>query len=994
MTYTRRLVFLPVIVALFTYLLYSAYDQVRTRTLEQLNAQEMILARQAAKGIESFFDHCTHVLNFLASSEHIIALDEQGKESLRLFYQNYSQDILAITRVDANGRIAYTVPYDVQAIGADLSAQEHIQELLDRRAPVLSDVFTAVQGFQCVAYYVPVMKGTIFDGGLAVLIPFATLARRYLEDIKIGSSGHAWMISAKGVELYCPAAGHVGKLVSATGGDNPGASAMIEKMLQGDEGAASYRYPGDGGRPGHVVTMHAVYLPVRLANTFWSIGVATPEDEVLALMKGFQDRWFIIIGLLLTVGLVFTYFGGRAWAVLQEEAPRKAAEQAMRASEERFRLLYEDAPIGYQSLDANGCLREVNRTWLAFLGFSREEVVGKWFGDFLAAAEVDRFRENFPRFKTLGEIAGIQFTMRRKDGSHVLVEFDGKVAHDELGNFKQTHCTLRDMTTMKQAEGAIQALVASTVGSIGQDFFDRTVARLCQWLGSECALVGEIFDNKVVKVLSMQVDGVISHNFTASLSESACGEVVSSGFCLFSENARAAFPNDPILGKFDAMGYVGTALRDHNKETIGILCAMFRHRPELPQKVVEVMNIIAARAAAEIERHRMEAEKRTIEAQLRQAHKMEAIGTLAGGIAHDFNNILAAIIGYTELSMFDVSQWSPMHQNLEQVLKAGHRAKDLVRQILAFSRHGDEQRWTPVEVGMVIREGLKLLRASLPTTIEIRPNITAASCAVLADPTQIHQVLINLCANAAHAMRDQGGVLEVGLEAVDLDADGALHYPDISPGAYIKLTVRDTGHGMDAATRERIFDPYFTTKEVGEGSGLGLAVAHGIVQRLDGAISVQSAPGRGATFQVLLPRSERKPEGQAQGTGPLPGGRECILFVDDEEALVDMGEQMLNHLGYQVVTKTSSADALESFRALPDEFDLVITDFTMPQMTGVALAGEILNVRPDMPIILCTGFSEQIDEAKAKSEGIREFVMKPLSQRELAEVIRRVLDRS
>jgi len=381
-----------------------------------------------------------------------------------------------------------------------------------------------------------------------------------------------------------------------------------------------------------------------------------------------------------------------------------------------------------------------------------------------------------------------------------------------------------------------------------------------------------------------------------------------------------------------------------------------------------------------------------LETQLRQVQKMEAIGTLAGGIAHDFNNILAAIMGYTEMALYDVPEGSSGRRNLEQVLKAGYRGKDLVKQIITFSRRRDEER-RPMRISPIVKEALKLLRASLPTTLDIRQNIKTQPGMVLADPTQIHQVLMNLISNAAYAMREKGGVLEVSLTDVDINPDGAApSHPDLQPGPYLKLTVGDTGCGIEHAIMERIFDPFFTTKKPGEGTGMGLAVVHGIVKSYGGAIVVDSEPGKGSTFSVFFPRIEGHLLPEVDSDAPLPTGNEHILFVDDEEDLVDMVQQMLERLGYSVVAKTNSLEALEMFKVQPDQFDLVVTDQTMPHMAGVDLAKELMRIRPRIPIILSTGFSEVISAEEAKALGIQAFLMKPFATRVLAETIRRVLD--
>ncbi len=383
--------------------------------------------------------------------------------------------------------------------------------------------------------------------------------------------------------------------------------------------------------------------------------------------------------------------------------------------------------------------------------------------------------------------------------------------------------------------------------------------------------------------------------------------------------------------------------------------------------------------------------KKELEAQLRQAHKMEAIGTLAGGIAHDFNNILGIILGNTELAMDDVPEWNPARFNLEEIKTASLRAKDVVRQILSFARKTDQER-KPVKINPIVTGSLKLLRSSIPSSIEIRSNIPKESQTILADPTQINQIMINLCTNAAHAMEKDGGILEISLDRVTMDELMAQSYA-LSPGRYVKIAVCDTGHGIKPEIKDRIFDPYFTTKEVGKGSGMGLAVVHGIVMNHDGAIFVDSELEKGTTFNIFFPVTEREPISEIPIDEDLPTGKERILFVDDEKSIMTIGHQRLERLGYKVESTTSPSEALDLFRLKPDQFDLVITDMTMPQMTGDKLVKEILSIRPDIPIIICTGFCEKINGEKATEIGANGYLEKPLDKRDLAITVRQVLDR-
>ncbi len=387
------------------------------------------------------------------------------------------------------------------------------------------------------------------------------------------------------------------------------------------------------------------------------------------------------------------------------------------------------------------------------------------------------------------------------------------------------------------------------------------------------------------------------------------------------------------------------------------------------------------------------AENFQLEMQLRQAQKLEALGTLAGGIAHDFNNVLSPIFGYTEMAMEEVSKNDQLYYNLQQVLSAAGRARELVKQILAFSRQGEEQK-TPLQIQIVLKEALKLLRASLPATIDITEQIDKECGPVLADPTDIHRIVMNLGTNSYHAMREHGGELKVVLEEKTLTQEDLRQSSlALQPGRYVKLVVSDTGTGMDEKTLERIFDPYFTTKSSAEGTGMGLAMVHGIVKGCSGDILVKSEPGKGSVFQIYFPRIESDAEpAETFEIQLIQGGDERVLLVDDEAQVVYMLKQMLEHLGYRVTARTSSLEALEAFSVQPDNFDLIITDQTMPNMAGDELAEEAIRLRKDIPIILCTGFSEKITEEKARSKGIRAFLMKPVLKQKMAATIREVME--
>lgn len=382
-------------------------------------------------------------------------------------------------------------------------------------------------------------------------------------------------------------------------------------------------------------------------------------------------------------------------------------------------------------------------------------------------------------------------------------------------------------------------------------------------------------------------------------------------------------------------------------------------------------------------------ERKDMEGQLAQSQKLEAIGTLAGGIAHDFNNILSAIIGYSELTLLSLPKDTVAGKNVNSILNAGNRAKKLVQQILTFA-HKSEQKQEPVQMALVVQEATKLLRASMPTSIEITSELSSSSL-VLSDTTNIHQVVMNLCTNAGKAMPG-GGVLKVSLKDITIDEWFVVRYPDISEGRYVRLTIEDTGTGIPEEIRSRIFDPFFTTRPKEDGTGLGLSVVHGIVKDAGGLVTVQSEPGVGTRFDVYLPVLNDIKYVSSEIAEILPRGTETVMLVDDERALAEVGQQVLNSLGYTVEAFVDCDDALAAFNARPNRFNLVITDMTMPKMGGDRLAAQLLSVRPDIPVIIYTGYSEKFSEQEAERLGVKRFLYKPVDIATLATTIRDVLD--
>ncbi len=567
----------------------------------------------------------------------------------------------------------------------------------------------------------------------------------------------------------------------------------------------------------------------------WQLVLHAPPNYIKS-----QRSWYAILILAGSLLLTFMYSQYIAKKISFSEQSFQVRGE-LKKSEDRFKTLFEKAPIGYQSLDKHGNFVEVNTTWLEQLGYTRDEVIGKSFGDFLHPDWRSHFKENFPKFKAIGEILDIEFEMMRKDGSMVLMTINGKIGTNPDGSFKQTHCVLHDITEQRAAQK----------------------------------------------------------------------------------------------------------------------------------------------------------EKELLEEQLRQSQKMEAVGTMAGGIAHDFNNILAIILGNAEFLKEDIDSDSDAMEYLEDLLEASHRAKKLVHQILAFSRK-EEIELIIIEPQSFVKETMALLRSTTPATVKIIENISNECGAIKAAPTQLHQVVMNLFTNSVHAINEKGEI-NVRLEEVSLGNDDIENLGEvfslkrIQPGSYVKLSVIDNGEGMSAETLERIFDPFFTTKDVGQGTGMGLSVVHGIVESHDGYIEVFSEIGKGSCFQIYFPIVEINERDEIRESKELRTGNERILLVDDEEQVLKLTHRILVSLGYEVTPVDSSLEAIECFRSNMDGFDLIITDQSMPNMSGVELIEEILVLKPSFPSIICSGYSSKISKDSFQEKGIKKYIRKPFSKKHLADAIREVL---
>jgi PAS domain S-box-containing protein len=963
LTKLQPLIWLAVAFVLVSGIVFSAYlshKSYRTVLMKNFNLQQKLVVTSIGDLVRDHLDEARQNLQFIAKEFGMG--DRDPHDLISSVYQTHQDDFLGISLVDGRGKKIASTPEGISVGQEADSIRDIIREGGGELGPFMREMVDPSHNEVSVRLYVPFVhpeeKSLYFIVGQIRIEEFM---RAHLPEregrgmcfiltnaegnlLTLFDSRHRMSHKMLGGNVFSPGAA----CLQCHGADE---FSDLRRAARGDTVVhAIYRHP-DG------MTTNRISLPLTLLNTKWTVSICSPYEDIQASIAGHLRKTTLLSVLLL---LVLVSVGGVAFvsqkrrAVLEVEKNSllelAATSEELQKSEARFRTIVENANAVIFMTDGDGVFLLSEGKGLSAMGLKPGEVVG------LSALEVYR---DYPAV-----VKGIKAAL------------DGNLFRDII-----------------EVQGV---------------FFDIFYSPFHDSRGCVVGLIGMALD--ITESMEAQADLRESEEKYRSLfEESKDSIVVTTPAGKIVEANQAAvellgYDDKEELYRLDLRRdvYADPRDRDRFQSLIAEKGVAENFEVVLKRKdggrVTGLMtgSTVLDDAGKDIFYHvtvRDVTEQRRLQSQLAQSQKMESVGTLAGGIAHDFNNILGAIMGYSELTLSDMPKGSEGWENMSEVVKATYRAKNIVKQILTFSRKAEES-ISLMAVPGVVSEVLKFLRASMPATIEIREEIDPDSGQIMGDQNQMHQVVMNLCTNAHHAMREEGGILEVKLDRIVVDQNSAAVPLGLAKGSYVRLSVSDTGIGMDAATKERIFEPYFTTKGKDEGTGLGMAVVHGIVKGHGGTIAVESTRGKGSTFTIYLPRIEAA-EGRERAEGSLPPrGTEKVLFVDDEGPLARLGQKMLEKLGYRVDVTTSSADALERVRSDPKGWDLVITDQTMAGLTGSKLAAEILSIRPDLPIIICTGYSDVMDKAKAEKIGVKDYLMKPLNQVTLARSVRRALDES
>lgn len=923
-------------------LFYLPYLSVRNKTINAFHQQQTLQLERAVEGIQGFFFTYRRALTYLADQSSIVSLDAGGRLLLNDFFAIHKTQLVAVLRSDQAGKVVFSVSDPERWGGRSLPDNPPAGALLKQTLTV-SEPMAIGDEKCCVVMSHPLFKGPSYQGSIAVVISAKDAVQPFIDQVRLERAAYVMLFSRGGNILHAPQAELVGKSMSALGHHE--LLQAYEKIDGRTNGFFTLQHhAADTAGPAASPQRYGTHLPIQLpGDSSWVIVSVAPENEVLSTMAAFRKQWLIVTAITamavgcLSMGLTMVM-------------ARRRAEKEQREVQEQLVQLLDYAPMGVLLVNEEGVVTYANKAVSAIFDVAtprsvyEQPMLGFIHPD-------DRTKVAQRVYESRQTRSGETFMARAVATGGEYRDAKIAVSSFHLGNEKNCIVILQDITDERKVEET-QRRLATAVEQVREMVMVTDTSWVIAYVNAAfCQMIGYSRQEAIGREYSLMCTGENEQHLFDHIQE-----VVSRG--------------ETWQGRIFAKRKNGTIFITASS------VSPVRNMDGIVTHWVTVQRDITN----EVE----------IESRLRQAQKMEAIGTFAGGIAHDFNNILGAIIGFTDMALLHSEKGSELYEHLVHIRQGGKRAADLVDQILTFSRQSTMKK-IPVTVAPVIKESLRLIRASIPTTIAIDRRIHDQQSKVLAAPVQLQQIMMNLCSNAFYSMREHGGTLSITLERLAGDACGNIDTGE--DGECLSLTVRDTGTGMEDVTLQRIFNPFFTTKEPGEGTGMGLSVVLGIVQDLGGDVQVDSVVDKGTTFTIYLPLAENDVKGEILSSeAPLPSGNEHVLVIDDEKEIRETFKMMLNHFGYRVTTTSNPKEVLSLLRDDSFDVDLLITDHTMPVMTGIELTREINGIRPELPVILCTGYSDRLNQKVAIEAGACDLMMKPVDLQELAGSVRSAIE--
>jgi PAS domain S-box-containing protein len=957
MKLSKRFLFVPLVLAVFSYLFYSAYKDVKDRTLNEFNSQQFALARQASRGIESFFIYYQRELLFLSKLPYVSHLNDPGKNLLADFYNSHSDQIEAITIVDAKGTLIYTFPINKDVIGQDISGQEHVKAVIKTQRPTVSDVFTSVQGYKAIAYHIPIVEGYEYIGSIAILIPLDKLGRRFIENIRTGESGYGWMISEDGIELFNPVTGQTGKTAKEIYNGYPSVLKLIDRTVKEKEGTSICYIAGKSDKNKDVTKTNTAFYRVSLDNTFWTILIFTPEKEVFKTLSSFRNRLLLLFSLITIMLVVFFHLSFKASAILTEEKKRKALENILRESEKRFRVMFELSPAGIILIDQKGTIIEVNSSFCESLGYSRKELLSKNIRLFTSPAREDDIEKNISEILS-GKTLKHEVTNFRKDGSSCVIALyetmillpDGQPGilsvSDDVTEKKRSQ---EKMLTLSRALESIGECVSITDLNNNILFVNNA---FCKTYGyDEQELIG-----KDIGIIRFFKTG-------GKLGEKILSDTILGGWSGELINVRKDGSQFPI--------HLSTScIMDENSNPVALIGIAV----DITERKKVLQELVSAKEKAE------------------ESDKLKS--AFLTNMSHELRTPLNAIMGFSGL-MIDISTDQETLSNSKIIYNSGQHLLCLVEDILDISMIETGQvkvNFENIEIDPVLDEvkniiqGERLKENKANIKLILKQSTDKVENHIFTDSRKLKQVLINLLKNSLKFTDE--GYIEFGFTMIEKEGT-----------EYFRFFVKDTGIGIEKKYHNVIFNIFRQiddthTRKYG-GTGIGLSIAKRIVENLGGEIWLESEPGKGSVFYFTVPvlsenKQKEKKISKTFIVAESNFSEKTILIAEDEFSSFEFLRIFLTKMNIKVIWAKNGMEAINLCASEPS-INLVLMDIKMPLVNGIEATKRIKSMRPELPVIAQTAYAAMADKKQALDSGCDYYLSKPIQTKQLLEVLEQYL---